>query len=309
MIKIKSPLTNSDNTKIISKINSDYIVNMYRESYSIDVARFFSDIPEVQIVECLDTGYKFFHPFNISGDGLFYENLQKYEWYYMPWKWEHQETAKKIQPGMKVLEVGCAEGDFIEKITKEFGGLCTGLELNEHAAKKASSKGLNVEVKSIQNFSDENEGLFDIVCSFQVLEHVDSVKEFIESMVKCLKNGGKLIIGVPNNDSFLGLSDNLLNIPPHHMGLWNKQSLASLTNIFPIELVQFHFESLQEYHVDYYKKTVKDCSIKKMDQNIDKFGFLGRILNQYEKIFFEKNLKIKYPNLDNFTVLVEFTKK
>jgi len=37
----------------------------------------------------------------------------------MPWKWEHQKSTDFISKGMKVLEVGCAEGQFLSRVSKE----------------------------------------------------------------------------------------------------------------------------------------------------------------------------------------------
>lgn len=307
-MSIKSPLTNSSRIKLLYKLNSEELIKQYQSSYNIDINRFFLNKPELELFECEETGYKFFHPNDTSGDGEFYEQLQKYDWYYMPWKWEHQQTAKLINSGMKVLEVGCAEGDFIARISEDYMGVCTGLELNDSAVSKARFKGLDVHLQTIQDFSNENAGKFDLVCSFQVLEHISDVYSFIDSMVKCLKKGGKLLIGVPNNDSFLGLTHNALNVPPHHMGLWNQKSLTALTSLFSIKVNNVYFEPLQDYHYQYYNEVIKEISIKKMDENIAKYGFLGRIINQYEKVTFLKKLKNKYPNLESFTVLAEFEK-
>jgi 2-polyprenyl-3-methyl-5-hydroxy-6-metoxy-1,4-benzoquinol methylase len=102
----------------------------------------------------------------------------------------------------------------------------------------------------VQDYAKEHRDEFDLVCSFQVLEHIADVNSFIESKVACLKKGGKLIISVPNNDSFIKKNFAALNMPPHHMGLWTKESLIYLTKIFPLELIDIHLEDLKEYHVD-----------------------------------------------------------
>ena len=307
-MKVRSPLTKSDNLELLYTLDTDLLVKKYKKAFNIDTSSYFKGTYKIQVLKCIDTGYKFYYPFNLAGDCFFYEQLQKYDWYYMPWKWEHQQTSKMIKKGMKVLEVGCAKGDFIKKISAEFGGKCVGLELNEDAAEKAISIGLNVKTQTIQDFSEEHKEQFDLVCSFQVLEHISDVYTFIESMLKCLKKGGRLVIGVPNNDSFLQLDDNILNQPPHHMGLWNKKSLSSLSKLFPIKIENLYFEPLQSSHLDYYKKTINDYKFLKMDRNISRFGLLGRFYNQFLKIFFQKSLKRKYPTIDNFTILAEYSK-
>jgi len=307
-MEIFSPLTKNNKTTKIKSISSEFISSVYKGGFEIDTNSFFEGIESVELYECNETGYKFFYPYNVAGDGKFYEDLQKFEWYYMPWKWEHQQTASLLKPGMKVLEVGCAEGAFLSKIKIDFNVDCVGLELNESACESAKSRGLDVNLETIQAFSENHIEEFDVVCSFQVLEHISDVYSFIEAMTKTLKKGGKLIIGVPNDDSFYGKLESVLNMPPHHMGLWNKKSLSSLTSIFDLKDPQFYFEPLQDYHKEYYDKVIFDLKIQKMDENISKFRFLGRLKNQFLKYTFSKDIKKEFPTIESFTILCSLTK-
>ena len=72
------------------------------------------------------------------------------------------------------------------------------------------------------------------------------VRSFIESSLKLLKSGGRLIIGAPYNNPYLYVSDkyHTLNLPPHHVGLWNKSSFKSLEKYFQIEVKSMHIEPL-----------------------------------------------------------------
>ena len=307
-MEILSPLTHKNKITKIKTISTEYISSVYKGGFDIETNSFFEGIENVDLYECDVTGYKFFAPFNVAGDGKFYEALQKYEWYYMPWKWEHQQTASLLKPGMNVLEVGCAEGAFLSKIKIDFKVNCVGLELNESACESAKSKGLEVNLETIQAYSENHIEEFDIVCSFQVLEHIDDVYSFIEAMTKTLKKGGKLIIGVPNDDSFYGKLESVLNMPPHHMGLWNEKSLSSLTNIFNLKDPDFYFEPLQDYHKEYYDKVIFDLKIQKMDENISKYGFIGRLKNQLLKYSYLKDIKKEFPTIESFTILSVLTK-
>jgi hypothetical protein len=78
--------------------------------------------------------------------------------------------------------------------------------------------------------------------------------------LKALKKGGKLIIGVPNSNPFLYKYDkyHTLNLPPHHMGLWNKFSLANLANYFPMSVDNIIVEALQQHEFEYYFKILFD---------------------------------------------------
>jgi 2-polyprenyl-3-methyl-5-hydroxy-6-metoxy-1,4-benzoquinol methylase len=250
MHSIFSPLSPGNIALFEKNISTKKIIRSYKK-FDINISNYFKDISEISIYKCQTTGYRFYYPYNISGNNEFYKHFQQFNWYYMPWKWEHQITLRYLNPDSRILEIGCAHGAFLSRITNMINlPQATGIELNESTKTENERwKILNVD---IFDFQKTNENVFDVVCSFQVLEHISNVHDFLESNMKCLKIGGKLIISVPNNDSFLNNSPNCLNEPPHHMGLWNSESLKSITTIFPLKLIQIHTEELQSYHVDDY---------------------------------------------------------
>jgi SAM-dependent methyltransferase len=247
---IKSSLNPNGNAKFVRKIPIDKITNLYRE-FNLNITHFFNSLKEIELYECESTGYQFFYPFNTMGDSAFYEQLQQYEWYYMPWKWEHEIAVQYLSENSRVLEIGCAHGAFIKRINELFNlDYSTGLELNQTT--RIENDKWSIENLLIQDYVKNHQNEFDFVCSFQVLEHIADVNSFIHASVQSLKKGGKLLISVPNNDSFLKYSDIALNLPPHHMGLWGERSLISLTNLFPLNLVKIHIEKLQDYHIEPY---------------------------------------------------------
>ena len=169
----------------------------------------------------------------------------------MPWKWEHEISLKYVNAGMNILEVGCAHGAFLNKIsTNTRLGVCIGLELN--SSTKFENERFKIINQTIQDFSVNNNVEFDVVCSYQVLEHIKDVHSFLDSKINCLKSGGRLIVSVPNNDSYIQHSDTALNMPPHHMGLWTQKSLESIADVFNLKIIDIHIEELMEYHVDAY---------------------------------------------------------
>ncbi len=287
-----SPLTGSDRVVRVRSIPSAFAIKQYREQFNVDVTRFFEGLNTIGVYKCLDTGYRFYYPWHVAGDGKFYEDLQVLPWYYMEWKWEHEVARELVNPGQRVLEVGCGSGSFIEKLYGE-GIECTGLELNEDAVSKAQQKGLSILNESIENHALPHSGHYDIVSSFQVVEHIPHILSFLKSSLQALKSGGKLLVSVPNHDSMYALDpNNILDIPPHHMGRWNERSLINLQHILGIQLVKLHIEPLQEYHIDYMKNVIAA-------QVTDHLGIqdhLGRFLDRYHS-------KIK-----GFTIMAEYEK-
>lgn len=255
--EVASPLTGRRNVTLKSTIPSEVIVQCYRRQYHIDTNKYFNAVAEIKVFECRDTGYRFYYPFHISGDSLFYEQLEKMPWYYMDWKYEHDVASRFIEPGQIILEIGCAKGTFLEALRTR-GITSVGLEFNEKAINTVQSKQLEIHRHTIQEHAARYSQRYDAVCAFQVLEHISDVKTFIEASLASLKPNGVLILSVPNHDAFMGLDDrNMLDMPPHHMGIWNEKSLKSITKLFDLSLVEIINESLQPYHLDYYASLVK----------------------------------------------------
>lgn len=298
--KVESPLVKNGNAFFKAVILVDNLTSDYQKYLGIDVIKYFSDKKEIYIYECEKTNYQFYYPFGIEGDHLLYETLSKIDWYYMPWKWEHEITKRLLEGGEKILEIGSGGLGFIERI-KKLGFDITGLELNEKSVSQAKELNLKVYNESIQDHSKKNVEEYDLICSYQVLEHVTAVHSFIEAQVDGLKMGGKLIISVPNNDSFIKLTKGgILNMPPHHMGLWDKKSLKNLTRIFNLKVQKIYYEPLQAYHFDWY-----------IDSIIQYRGnYLTRVI--FQKLLSRKLLKFViskfYKFIHGHTIMVVYTK-
>jgi 2-polyprenyl-3-methyl-5-hydroxy-6-metoxy-1,4-benzoquinol methylase len=285
---IQSTLDNEGKAILKETIPVNDLVVGYKKQFGIEVQHFFNGIKDIKIYECINTKYRFFYPFNIDGDGSFYQFLQKFDWYYMPWKWEHEMTKNTLNGHEKILEVGCGGLGFVDKMSK-LGFDVTGLELNEDSVLKAKRNGFNVFNETIQEHSTGYFGKYDIVCSYQVVEHITNVKSFIQAQVDCLKKGGRLFISVPNNDSFIKYTKGgLLNFPPHHMGLWNTKSLTSLEALFNLKVEKVLFEPLQEYHFDWFVSSVFQKLVNK--NKLVKLVFDRYTFKRLFRLFVRKNM-------------------
>lgn len=250
-----SPLTGRrDAATLVKSIPSAEIVRRYREEFGYDAAHSFSGVPEVGQYQCGDTGYGFFFPFSMTGDESLYRTLEKNDWNYKEDKWEHDAALAHVSPGWRVLDVGCGRGSFLHK-AQALGAGVTGIELNRSAAAAARARGIEVVEGLLQAHARERPGYYDVVASFQVLEHVADPRAFVEDCIRALRPRGRLILGVPNNDGFLRYADAPLNGPPHHMGLWNRRSLGALAQLFPLDPRSFEVEPLAE--VDWYQAVME----------------------------------------------------
>jgi 2-polyprenyl-3-methyl-5-hydroxy-6-metoxy-1,4-benzoquinol methylase len=236
-----SPINGIGKVKLFDTISTRLIIDFYKQQENLDVAEYFASLDEIFILECEDTGYRFYYPFEVIGDAAFYKGLRNSE-YDRDEADDHKFAYQHIEKEIKVLEIGCGSGKFLSRIlpiTKDVSGL----ELNEIGAKSAVEKGLKVRVQFIEEHATENPECYDVVCAFQVLEHIAEVKSFLEASLKTLKKGGKLIFSVPNNEPFFQKHNKyeVLNLPPHHMGLWNLDAFKALQRYFNLELIDSEF--------------------------------------------------------------------
>jgi len=297
---ITSPVTGLSNVKLNKKIDSSDIIIRYKRDFDIDVGKYFEGKTQVYIYECLDTGFLFFSPEGMAGDESFYDELKiqmpvKYNVpYYSEDKWEYGVCAEYIEPGNKVYEIGAGNGAFLRKLIDKQVTDVFGSELNHYSIKTALEKGIKLEYKTIEERAEVNETLYDVVCTFQVLEHVSHVKSFLDSAIKILKPGGKLMIAVPFNNPYLFGYDvlNTLNLPPHHMGLWNKQVFQKIPFFYPLKLENIIIEDLAGggYDFDQFYKINKDRFFAFLPYRkfVDKI--YRKFLRKYHHKFHGKNI-------------------
>ena len=249
IMELKSPVTYSNNITLLRSFDIEKIKQLYAKETRVDASRFFEGLKEVELYECNDTGYRFYYPFTIYGDDKFYQDLNELNtWYYQDNRWEHPLALDFVKPADKILEIGSGDGFFIKLCKKNNITDITGLELNTAAAAKATQEGNIIHNETIQDYSKRHVEEYDVVCNFQVLEHIVDIRSFIDASLKVLKKGGRMIIAVPNNNPYLFEQDDYhtLNLPPHHAGLWNKAVFKNIEKTFGIKNTHSFTEPLGE---------------------------------------------------------------
>lgn len=251
--EITSILTDTQDIALLKTMSSEQLVQDWRNQYQIDITDEMKGHHNIYLYQCNQTKLKFFTPLDIAGSDQLYEQLQKYDWYYMPRKWEHDVAILDLDNCHKILEVGCGKGAFVKRLRDKLNLDAQGIELNSSAAAYATKQGIPVSQIDLYDLSEQQPNYFDVVCSFQVLEHIAEPKKFLNSLVNLVRPGGKLIVAVPNAECFTKhCENNLLDTPPHHMTKWSKDTFKAITSIFPLKVLKFRFEPMAEYHIDWY---------------------------------------------------------
>src|SRR4030042_7005749 len=137
-----------------------------------------------------------------TGERMIPEDFESKQEYliYLRLLFAYEYAKKKTSKRESVLEVGSGEGYGTSSLSKKVKKI-VGIEVNKEAVNHASQKygsekclfkyydGISIP------FADRS---FDVVVSFQVVEHVQDDKNFLSEIYRVLKKGGELILTTPN---------------------------------------------------------------------------------------------------------------
>lgn len=191
------------------------------------------------------------HRLGLRGGGELYSQLEKFDWYYMEDKWEFSAALDLFHDASAVLEVGVGEGHFLQAARNK-GHSVQGVELNPQGAARARAMDFEIHELLLDELKEKTDQRFDVICAFQVLEHVPDPRKFLEGMMGMLKPGGKMVLSVPNAAVMRKIdphNQELLNKPPHHMGHWDENVFRALEHFLPVKVRSVHREPLATYHV------------------------------------------------------------
>ncbi len=295
-----SPLSQSTDIIKIREYSTEWLIEKYKQKYKTDIRHLVDSVPSIALLRDRSTGYCFYSPLNIAGDDRFYQDLSKSPHYYEEWKWEHEATLPVIDRSSKILEIGCGPGGFIKRLSSN-GYDISGTELNSEQVNKLTSEGYQVYNEMLDEH-EKHQITYDAIVSFQVLEHIPHPDTFIQQSLNLLKPGGQFIFCVPNNDSFIRYDQNMiLNLPPHHMGLWNEESIQSLEKLFPVRLDAINYEPLASYHFSYYIKVYLAHWLGD--------GILRKMIHALMYLPFYVYLLLNQKNIKGQSILAVFTKR
>ncbi|UCF31951.1 MAG: methyltransferase domain-containing protein [bacterium] len=285
---------------------------VYRFNLGLDIDDLLPEFTRVHLVGCGVCGLRFFEP-HLAGTEEFYRRLQGFEWYYLETRPEFARSAAYTSQKV-VLEVGSGRGAAVPHLRpREY----VGLEMSGEAARRARADGIDVRRQSISQHAVERPGHYDVVCAFQVLEHIPDVQEFIQSCVKCLRPSGTLIFSVPSLDSFIARSpNNALNLPPHHAVWWSERALRFVPECVGVELVDVIHHELEEVHYRWYarimaEKWLADLIRFRVRPTVDRrssYRRLSRISGRIARLT-ERRLRGKRPLPAGHTVTAVYRRK
>ncbi|AWN17300.1 cyclopropane-fatty-acyl-phospholipid synthase family protein [Salinisphaera sp. LB1] len=118
-----------------------------------------------------------------------------------------------LEPGQKVLDIGCGWGGMALFLAREYDVDVVGLTLSndqyDHACQRAETLGLSHRVTFLKEDYREHQGAYDAIVSVGMFEHVGrpQYQTFFDQVARLLKPDGRSLIhfiarnGVPPKDS------------------------------------------------------------------------------------------------------------
>lgn len=152
------------------------------------------------------------------------------------------EYAKKLVKDKKVLDYGCGSG-YGSHLLSGTAASVTGVDISKEAVDFAAQeyKAPNLGFKTIAELGNEK---FDVITSFQVIEHVPDDKKYASALKQLLNPGGILIISTPDKKHRLF---NYIQQPWNifHLKEYTPQSLERLLKkyFFKVELLKIGSDS------------------------------------------------------------------
>ena len=124
---------------------------------------------------------------------------------------------EKYRKTNNILDIGCGDGFFLE-VAKERGWNVFGTEFTDEAIETCINKGINVQ-KGILNPKNYNTIRFDVITSFEVIEHINNPQSELKNIYALLREQGVLYFTTPNFNSFSRYSLkhkwNIIEYPEH----------------------------------------------------------------------------------------------
>jgi 2-polyprenyl-3-methyl-5-hydroxy-6-metoxy-1,4-benzoquinol methylase len=103
-----------------------------------------------------------------------------------------------ISAASQILDFGCGDGTHVSEYLTSHGCKYLGVDVSVPAVRACQNKGVEAQVIELERplpFTDER---FDVVTSFEVLEHLFSPGDVVAELKRVLRSGGYMLGSVPN---------------------------------------------------------------------------------------------------------------
>lgn len=139
------------------------------------------------------------------------------------------KSFREFHKSGRLLDIGCGQGDFLIE-AKHDGWQVFGSEYSDAALSLCARRGLEVIKEPISTSSFGNDK-FDVITSFEVIEHIQTPNQLLEVANSLLRPGGLFYLTTPNFNAilrFLEGSSFAMFCYPEHLCFYSKRSISHL---------------------------------------------------------------------------------
>lgn len=202
-----------------------------------------------RVLRCRGCGFGHAEPF-VGGDATFY-GLAYHRTHYPADKWEHRLTLEALSYDTDrprtLLEVGAGDGAFLRRLPR--GAFrpedIFATEFSDYGLRTIRDTGIRCEATDVRALPAEHDGRYDVLCLFQVLEHLDQPGAVFQRLADLARGGASLFVGVPNDQrvDFFERHGALLDMPPNHLSRWTREALRLFGGRHGWRLVEHRVEA------------------------------------------------------------------
>ncbi|MBJ7470584.1 MAG: class I SAM-dependent methyltransferase [Solirubrobacteraceae bacterium] len=129
----------------------------------------------------------------------------------------------------RLCDVGCGDGQFLE-MARAKGWAPSGIELNPPAAQRVRERDIEVFEGWFEELETLPWGAFDLVTSWDCLEHTAHPAEFATRIARLLRPGGTLALTTLNVEALVGRAfrGSWSMVVEDHYTYWNESSMRRL---------------------------------------------------------------------------------
>ncbi len=189
--------------------------------------------PRCRVLACPGCGLCRADPL-VAGDEPFYTLAYRRTGYPQD-KWEYRETRRALAAlpaASTLLEIGAGDGAFLRSVvpSRFRPGDVLATDYSDYGRRAITALGVRCEPLDLRALPAAEDGRFDVLCLFQVLEHLDRLDEAMARLGRLARGRAALFVAVPNDHqvAFNEAHGALLDMPPNHLTRWTEAALRRL---------------------------------------------------------------------------------
>lgn len=167
------------------------------------------------------------------------------------------EQVASLAEGKTVLDLGCNRGygsHIISKTAESVVGVDVSLAAVQAARSSYGAEGIEFQLVDGQALPfDDN--CFDILTSFQVIEHIDDYSPYLTEIIRTLKPAGRVVFTTPN--ALVRLEPGMKPWNRFHVREFSPQELQSLLETYFDDVQIFGLKADSEIYEIEYKRVQK----------------------------------------------------